>query len=217
MPFLQLTFLAITAMTLLAALRLARVRSGRTALLEGRGRLLFLTAFVFAPPLAVGAMSQPPGTSQIAWAIFVATYVAILTGVVYAMGTVAELIGQFAHGRAAQVIRLALAGTDLDPDDVPQNVPLTPRLGEILAIVRTADAVFPSGPEFRTQSERPGFRAHWESLDRATTTLEEQIAADNQLGLGVASSARAMAEDARSRLTTLRRAAGGLGQEWARS
>jgi len=217
MPLLQLALLAIASMTLYAVLRLVRARSGHTALPEGPARFLFLAVFVFAPALVAAAISEPAGASQITWAISVGTYLVILAGVVLVMGTIAEFVGEFFHGRVAQLVRLALAGTDLDPDDVPHNVPLTPRLGEILAIVRTADAAFPTGPEFPKQAERPGFRGNWDALDRATTELEQQMAADNQLGLGVASSARVMAEDARSRLTMLRRIAGSLGQEWARS
>lgn len=217
MPLLQLALLALASMTLLAVLRLVRARNGGTTLPEGRRRYLILAAFVFAPAIVAGVIAQPADATQISWTIFVGTYLAILAGIVLVMKTIAEFIGEFAHGRTAQLIRLALAGTDTDPDDLPQNVPLTPRLGEILATVRTADAVFPAGPEFPKQPERPGFRGNWEALDRATTALEQQMAADNRLGLGVARSAQVMAEDARSRLTMLRRIARSLGQEWARS
>jgi hypothetical protein len=217
MPILQLTLIAIITMAGLAALRLVRVRSGRTPLPEGRSRLLLLAAFVFVPPLAIAALALAPGTSQVSAVISVGTYLAILAGVVLAMSTVAEVIGGLFNSQLAQVVRLALAGTDLDPDDIPRNVPLTARLTEILAIVRAADAAFPSGPGFPHESERPGFRSAWDALDRATKTLEEQMAADRKLGFGVAASAQTMAEDVRSRLSVLRRFASRNGQAWAQS
>ena len=54
MPVLQLLVLAVLSMVGLAALRLVRVHLGRTPLPDGRGRRLFLIAFVIVPPLVLG-------------------------------------------------------------------------------------------------------------------------------------------------------------------
>jgi hypothetical protein len=88
-------------------------------------------------------------------------------------------------------------------------------LVESVALVGRANVAFPRGPEFAAQIDRVGFRVDWDALDAATATLEVQIADDRRSGVGVASSATAMAQDARSRLDTLRRLAGDHGQVWA--
>jgi len=110
---------------------------------------------------------------------------------------------------------LALVGREADLDDLPFDPPVTARLAESVALVNRANLVFPRGPEFPAQIERSGFRASWDSLDAATTTLEDRIAEDRRLGLGVASDVMATAKDARSRLDTLRRLAVEHGQAWA--
>src|SRR5690349_4767409 len=113
MPLLQLTFLAITAMTCLAAVRLARLRRGWTPMPEGPGRLLFLTAFVLVPPIAVGIMAHPASVN-LAWVELVPYYLGVLGVVVLALNTVAGIVARVAHGPASRVVRLALSGTDLD-------------------------------------------------------------------------------------------------------
>jgi hypothetical protein len=110
---------------------------------------------------------------------------------------------------------LALVGSEGDLDDAPFNPPTTAKLAEILALVDRANAIFPRGPEFPVQINREGFRFAWDALDSATGTLEGQIADDYRLGLGVARAAEATAEDARSRLDSLRRFAVVNGQAWA--
>jgi soluble lytic murein transglycosylase-like protein len=94
--------------------------------------------------------------------------------------------------------------------------PLTAPLAESQSFVDVANAVFPRGPKFPAQVDRPDFRAAWDALDAATRTLEGRIADDEGRGLGVASSATASAEDARGRLETLRTLASDGGQAWAR-
>lgn len=214
MPLLQLTFLAITAMVCLAAVRLARLRRGWTPMPEGPGRLFFLTAFVLVPPIAVGIMAHPSSVN-LAWVELVPYYLAVLGVVVVAMNSLAGLVSRVAHGPASRIIRLALAGTDLDIHEMPTNPPMTAGLSELVATVREANAAFPRGPAFPNEPERAGFRGSWDALDRATRSLERQIDADKSMGFGAAMSAVDLADDARSRLSVLRQIATRNGQSWA--
>lgn len=203
MPFMQILLIATLAMAGLAALRLVRVlRFGRTPLPDGRGRTLFLLAFVLVPPLAMGGLGAVP------------VYVGVIAALVILMWLAAVIIDRLTASRTGQVIRLALVGSEGDPIDSGLT-PATPRLSESIGLVARANAVFPRGLEFPKQIDRSGFRDDWNRLDDATRTLEGQIADDHRLGLGVSSSATVLAEDARSRLETLRRFAGDHGQAWA--
>jgi hypothetical protein len=215
MPILQLLILALVAMACLAAIRLVRVRSGRTPLPDGLGWLVSMAGFAIAPPLVVGALARPTDAGWFLGITFLPIYVAIFLGLAIARSGGAAIIGEVAHGRVARLVRLALAGTEVDPDDRPANVPLTKRLAECVAGVDLANGAFPRGPEFPKQVDLPSFRGLWDDLDGATTSLEGRIADDRRLGLGVANVANATAEDARSRLNMLRRIAGDHGQAWA--
>jgi len=213
---LQLLVLAVVAMVGLAILRVARVRFGRTPLPDGRGRRLFLFGFVVVPPLAVGALIPPTSSGdQLTAVAALPVYVAMLAGVVLVMATVAFIIGKLTHSPAGRLARLALIGSEDDPTYMPSNPDVTVRLAEALAMVKTADAAFPRGRDFPKQIDRPGFRAAWDELDGATRALESQIADDRRHYRGVADAAADRAEDARSRLATLRSLALGSGQAWA--
>ncbi len=215
MPLLQLMIVAIVAMAGLVTLRLARVRAGRPPLPEGRGRRLFLIAFVVVPPIALGFLTQPAGASG--WVRGLASlpiYIAIVAGLVILMWIAAGVVRLVAPRRSHQVLLLALVGSEVSRD-VPTNPPVTAKLAESLALVAGTNARFPRGVEFPAQIHRPGFRADWDALDGATRALEGRIAEDNRLGLGVAFAATASAQDARSRLGTLHRLAADHGQAWA--
>jgi hypothetical protein len=205
MAFTQILIVAILAMAGIAALRLVRVlRFRRTALPDGPGRTLFLLAFVLVPPLVLGGLGAVP------------VYIGVLAALVILMWLGAVVIDRLTSSRIGQITRLALVGSEGDPIDSGLT-PVTARLAESIGQVTTANAVFPRGLEFPRQIDRSGFREDWEALDGATRTLEGQIADDHRLGLGVSASATALAEDARSRLETLRRFAGDHGQAWARA
>lgn len=92
---------------------------------------------------------------------------------------------------------------------------MTAKLAESVALVDRANAVFPRGHDFPLQIDRSSFRFAWDALDAATGTLEGRIADDHRIGLAVASAAVATADDARSRLDTLRSHAISRGQVWA--
>lgn len=205
MAFLQLLILAIVAMAGLAALRLLRVlRFGRTPLPEGPGRSLFLLGFVLVPPLVLGGLGAVP------------VYVGVLAAIVILMWIAAVVIDRLTASRTGQVVRLALVGSEGDPMDSGLT-PVTARLSESIGLVTKANARFPRGIEFPRQITRSGFRDDWDALDGATRTLEGHIADDHRLGLGVSATATTLAEDARSRLDSLRRFAGDHGQDWARA
>ena len=142
-------------------------------------------------------------------------YVAILAGVVLVMAIAAFIIGRLTHSPAGRLARLALIGSEDDPSYMPNNPDVTVRLAGVLARVKTADAAFPRGRDFPKQIDRPGFRADWDELDGATRALESQIADDRRSYRGVATVAAETADDARSRLATLRSLALGSGQVWA--
>jgi hypothetical protein len=216
MPPLQLMVLGIVAMVGLATLRLVRVHLGRTPLVEGRGRWIFLLAFLVVPPIALGALTQPAAAAGPLRGISsLPIYVVIVTALVVLMAIGALFAGQVAHGRAGRLVRLALIGSQDVPRHVPSDPPMTARLIESVTFVNRANSVFPRGPEFAPQIERANFRDDWDALDGATRTLENQVAEDYRLDMGVASEAEATAKDARSRLDMLRRLAGEHGQVWA--
>jgi hypothetical protein len=200
---LQLLFIAVTAMAVLAAVRLVRVHFGRTPLPEVRGRRLIVLAAMLAPVIALGAAPSLP------------LYVVILIGLTFVTWLAAVVVQLVIRGRLRPLLLLALVGHEGDPEDVPFNAPVTARLAESLALVDRANAVFPRGHDFPLQIDRSGFRFAWDALDAATGTLETRIADDHRIGLAVAESASATAVDARSRLDTLRRLATARGQVWA--
>ena len=208
----QLLVLALAAMTLLATLRLVRVHYGRTPLPDGRGRLLFMLAFVLAPPLALGTLTQPADSvAQLRGVAWVSLYTIVLAGLVILMWVAALVVSLAPPSRARRMLVLALMGSEGDPLE-EADPPLTARLAESMALVDRTNAVFPRGPEFQAQVERSGFRPAWDALDAATRVLESQMADDYRLGLGVGSAAATTSRDARSRLNTLRGSAVAQGQ-----
>jgi hypothetical protein len=216
MPLLQILILAVGAMIGLATLRVVREHMGRTPLPAGRGRRLFVLAFVFLPPIALGALTQSGGSSgQLGGVASVPLYAIILAGLVTLMSLTAQVLQRVMVGRSRRLLMLALVGNEGDPDDLPFDPPVTTKLAESVAIVDRANAAFPRGPEFPAQVDRAGFRGAWDALDAATTVLEGRIHDDIRLGLGVAIAAKATARDARSRLDTLRGLAVAGGQAWA--
>lgn len=215
MPILQLFILALVAMACLAAIRVVRVRSGRTPLPDGLRWLVCMAGFGLGPPLLVGAVARPTDAGWFLGITFLPIYVAMFLALGILMSGAAAIVGEVAHGRVARLVRLALAGTEVDPDHRRADVPLTKPLAESVAGVDLANGVFPRGPEFPKQVDLPGFRGRWDDLHGATVSLEERIADDTRLGLGVANVANATADDARSRLNMLRRIAGDHGQAWA--
>ena len=215
MPLMQLLVLATVAMVGLAALRLARVHVGRSPLPNGRGRRLFLLGFVIVPPLVLGTLTLPAAsTSTLGGIPSVPPYIAIVGCLVFLMWIAAVIIRLVSNGRTGQLARLALVGSEADPYDVQVDPPVTATLAASMVAVDRLNARFPRGPEFPRQVARTGFRDDWDALDGATRTLEGGIADDHRLGLVVASSAKATATDARSRLETLRRLADDHGQAW---
>ncbi len=202
---LQVLLLAIVAMIGLAALRLARVRAGRTPLPESRDRTAFLVAFLVGPPLVVGALVGPDGgwglLRGVAW---IPLFGVMVAGLAVLMMVIAVLAQYLAPARARRLLLIALVGSEGDPDALPFDPPLTPGLAEGIALVDRTNAVFPRGLEFAGQVDRADFRSDWDALDAATGALEARIAADRRLGLGVGHVAAATALDARSRLDTLR-------------
>ena len=208
----QLLVLAVAAMTLLATLRLVRVHYGRTPLPDGRGRLLFMLAFVLGPSIALGALMQPAGaTGPLAGLSSVPLYTLFLAGLVILMWVAALVVSLAPPSRARRMLVLALMGSEGDPLE-EADPPLTARLAESMALVDRTNAVFPRGPQFQAQVERSGFRPAWDALDAATRVLESQMADDYRLGLGVGSAAATTSRDARSRLNTLRGSAMAQGQ-----
>jgi hypothetical protein len=212
MPAPQLLLLAIAAMLGLASLRLARVHFGREP--HPEHMRLFLLAFVLVPPIALGALIQP-GPERLGGIAWVPLYAVMLAGLAVLMGIATLIVERVVPGRSRPVLKLALVGSQGDPDDVPFDPPVTARLGESVAIVDRANAVFPRGSDFPAQVDRAGFRYAWDTLDAATATLESRIAEDRALGTAVASTVTATARDARSRLTTLRGLAVDRGPAWA--
>jgi hypothetical protein len=204
-------------LVVLAVSRLVRVHFGRSPHPSGRARTPFILALLFLPPIAVEVVVNRPTTSATQLHIIesVLVYLGALALFSVLMGAAALVVRLVVRGRMRSLLLLALAGSEADPDDVPFDPALTPGLAESVALVDTANSVFPRGPEFPAQIDRAGFRNAWDSLEAATGTLEGQIAEDHRLGVAVASTATTTAKDARSRLDTLRRLAGEDGQAWA--
>jgi hypothetical protein len=203
MELLQILIVAILAMAALAALRVVRVlRFGRTPLPD-RGRGLFLVGFVLVPPIALWGLTAVP------------VYVGVIAALAVLMWIAASVLDRLTVRRTGQIVRLALVGSEGDPIDSGAT-PLTARLSESIGLVTRANAVFPRGIQFPKQADRAGFRDDWDALDDATRTLETRIADDHRLGLGVSATASTLADDARSRLVTLRRIASDHGQAWAK-
>jgi hypothetical protein len=205
--------LAIVAMISLAALRLIRVRLGREPLPDGKARLPFSLAFLIVPPLVGSALFQSGG-GQLSAVSWLPLYVASVVVLAILMWIAAAIVRRVAPRRGRPLLLTALAG-GRDTPAAKLDPPLTARLATSRTRVDAANAVFPSGAAFPTHIDRPGFRGLWDSLDAATRTLENQIAEDQTLGMGAASSATNTAENARGRLDTLRRMAAEGGQAWA--
>ena len=203
MPMSTLIVLGIAAMAGLATLRVVRFRSGRSPLPDGRGRRLFLFAFVVVPPILLGGLLAVP------------MYVVVIGTLAILMWIAAGIVGSIAKGRTGRLVQVALAGREEDPYAVRADVAVTTALAESVRIVDRANAVFPRGPAFPAQVSRAGFRDDWDLLDGATRSLEGRIEDEHKLGIAVFSGATATATDARSRLDTLRRLAGDQGQAWA--
>lgn len=214
MPFLELLVLAITAMAMLALSRVIRVHLGRAPHPEGIARYLFVLAFLFGPPIALGALTQPAGAAsgQVSGVASAPIYGVMLAGLGFLMGVVASVVRLVPPGPSRALVLLALVGSQGDPEEVSSNPALSARLTTSVAQVDRTNAVFPRGLEFPAQVDRVGFRARWNALDGATATLERQIAEDQRLGVAVAIAATAAAKDARSRLDTLHRLAVNQGQ-----
>lgn len=216
MSLLQLLILAIVSMIGLAILRVARVHLGRAPLPEGWGKLLFVIAFLVGPPIALQVLIGPAAMEgPLGPAGPVALYVVILASLTILMGIGALIARLVAPGPSLRLLLLALVGTEVNPDDLAIDPPLTAQLAETVALVDSTNEAFPRGPEFSAQIDRAGFRVAWDSLQAATATLEGRIATEHRLGRPVASAATAAAADARSRLETLRSLALGHGQAWA--
>ena len=216
---LELLFtLAVVAMAVLAVSRVVRVRLGRSPHPEGIAKLLFVAGFLLLPPIALGVLVPPvTGSGGIPVGPSVFLYVIFVAGIASLMWIVAVVVNRVGSGSARRLLVLALVGRDGDPDDLPYDPPVTAALAESVARVAKTNAAFPRGLDFPIQIERADFRGDWDALDAATRTLEGGIAADRRQGLAVASSATAVAQDARSRLDTLRRLALDDGQTWATS
>jgi hypothetical protein len=212
MPLLQLVILAVASMAVLALLRVARVRAGRSALPEARR--LFLLLFVVVPPVALGALTDG-AVGAFGGVTALPVYGPLLFGLAILMWGISLIVPHVAPGRSRAILLVALTGNEGDPEDVPYDPPVTAQLADSVALVNRANGVFPRGPEFPVQVEREGFRAAWDALDTASQRLEGQISKDHRLGVAVASSALAVAKDARARLDTLRRLASDSGQAWA--
>ena len=213
----QLSILAAAVMLVaLAVMRVVRVRLGRSPHPEGKARLPFLLAFLLAPPIALEVVTDPSAKQgQLHGIETVLVYLGALAAFSILMGIVALVVRLVIHGRARRTLLIALVGSEGDVDDVPFVPALTPALVADLERVDATNAVFPRGPDFATQIDRPGFRGAWDALDEATRTLETQIDDDRRLGLPVAYQATSTAADARNRLDTLHRLAVESGQDWA--
>ncbi len=200
----------------LGAMRVIRVRRGRTAHPAGKARLPFIIVFLLVPPIILELITDPTAKQgQLHGIETVLVYLGALVGFSILMGIAALVIRSVVHGRARSPLLLALTGSEGDVDDVPFVATLTPALADDLERVDATNSVFPRGPEFATQIDQPGFRGAWDALDEATRALETQIEDDRRLGLPVAYQATATAADARNRLDTLRRLAAESGQAWA--
>jgi hypothetical protein len=210
MPLPQPLILAIVAMISLAALRVIRARLGWEPHPDGKARLPFILAFLIVPPVVFGTMfgAQLGGISWLPLYVVTVAVLAIL------MSITAMIVRIVAPVRSRPLLLMALNESKVKPAK-RVDPPLTTRLMASRTLVEAANAAFPSGAAFPTHIERADFRGSWDSLDGATRVLETQIAEDETLGKGAASAATATADNARSRLETLRRLAAESGQAWA--
>lgn len=208
----QLLLLAVAAMTGLAVLRWARVQAGRTPYPDRR--VPFFIAFVALPPIALGLLLRPGG-DPFRGVGSVLPYAAVIAGLAMVMWLAARIVRLLPLGGPRSALLVALIGSEGHPDDPRFDPPLTAKLAESMAAVDKTNQVFPRGYEFPVQIDRPGFRGAWDALDSATARLEVGIAEAERHGATVASSATAMADDARGRLDTLRSLAVEAGQAWA--
>lgn len=217
MTTLQVFLLAIGATIALAAFRTARADNDRSPLPDGKAKYAVILAFLFLPPLVLGALVGPPTTTAapIRGTPGLLPYLAVIITLATFMWIVATTIRFVAPGRSPRLLLIALSGSEEDPDDFPFDPPLTPELEAAVAKVDRHNAVFPRGASFPAQIDRTAFRSEWHALDAATSALEGRIAEDRRNGVLVASSATATAGDARSRLETLRRLAFDHHQAWA--
>ncbi len=209
----QLSLLAVLAMIGLASMRVVRVQDGRTPQPERSN--LFLAAFVILPPVLVGALLHP--ATPLAGIGSIPLFAGLLAVLALVMAALAYVVRYVARGRTLALLIVALIASEGNPDDVPFDPPLTPELATSVTLVGQANGAFPRGSEFPRQVDRDGFRGAWDALASAVSTLDGQIAEDHRRGLPVASTARAVATDAHSRLETLRRLAAERGQAWART
>jgi hypothetical protein len=208
MSLLQLLILGFAAMGALAVSRLVLDHLDRSPHPEGFRRLLVLVAFLFLPLIAFGGLIDPLAGPMRAIAT-APLYALVLVGLFLLMWLAAQVARQVVRGRARPLVLLALVGNRGEHDEIPYDPPVTRKLAASAALVDRTNSVFPRGPEFPTQVERRGFQSDWDALDAATKSLEAGIAEDRKIGLPVASGAVATAFDARNRLDTLRRLAGG--------
>lgn len=214
MSLLQLSLLALIAMIGLAVVRSVRDRTGRTPFPQGRGRRLLIFAFLVVPPIALSELLHP-GAGMLPAMASVPFYLLALVVIATVMAIVVLVVGFFLPRRSHRSLRVALMGEEGDVDDEARDPRLTEGLARDVAAVDLTNAVFPRGPDFAAQVDRPGFRSAWEALAEATLTLEGQIADDHRRRQPVADQALTTAADARGRLDTLRRLAAVHGQAWA--
>ena len=212
MPLPQPLILAIAAMIGLAVLRVFRAHLGREPHPDGKARLPFILAFLIVPPVALGTLFQSGG-GQFGGVSWLPLYVAAVAVLAILM-SIAAMIVRLAPVRSRPLLLMALNASKVKPA-MKVDPPLTIRLAASRTLVDAATAVFPSGAAFPTHIDRADFRRSWDSFDDVTRVLETQIAEDETLGKGAASSAMATAGNARSRLETLRRLAAESGQAWA--
>ncbi len=214
MSLLQLSLLALIAMIVLAVARSVRDRAGRTPFPEGNGRRFLIVAFLVVPPIAISELLYPSAGSVSAVASL-PIYLLALVVIATVMATVVLTVGFVLPHRSHRNLRVALMGDEGDVDDMARDPRLTEVLADNVSAVDRTNAVFPRGPDFAAQVDRPGFRSAWEALSAATVTLEGHIADDHRRRQPVAEQALDTAADARSRLDTLRRLAAHHGQAWA--
>jgi hypothetical protein len=214
MSLTELFVIAVAGFAMVAASRVVKARHAGAHIAEGGGRLVFLLTLLLGPPIVLGALFHP-SAGPLGWVVWVPVYVVMLVGLtilaLLALPTVLRVAPPRSHG----FLSLALAGGEGEPEDLPFDPPVAPALAVSMALVDRTNSVFPRGAEFPNQIDRAGFRTDWDALDAATCALEDGIAGDVRLGEAVASAAKAMARDARSRLECLRRLSLDHGQVWA--